>query len=244
MPQTSQTWLSEVQGGRNVKARHVRPLIEGQTELYSWITGPLTADLDRAPKFRLLDSAAFETVGTFTADGETILYNSRRHRELEAGVVTETIVDASYTGSTPFTLIYNRAWLHPATGAATLTKAVVKLSVGIASQADVSRLERIEILFIKVAADGTETTLHTITEDPSGILYSSGTYASYPFGFSEDFGAGYALAATERLGYRIKLYGRNEATNSAHLVLNASGGPNGAPVSDLSKESWVALTFA
>lgn len=96
-----------------------------------------------------------------------------------------------------------------------------------------------EVLVVKVAADGTETTLDTVTETTS-VNLACGLYTS---GIVEktivkDYGGSpLSLATGERLGLRVKAWGyKDAATTGVPMIIN--GGPQttgyaastGAPV--------------
>lgn len=259
MIQTSLDWLAEVVGNLPVKARHMRSAFSDLTTLFGFtenIAGsawPFTAPA-AAPVVALLycnpDWFSFGTTPV-NSQGFWALSDAMAWDYASEGIPQDlTGLNASSSSLTE-TALLNQLFLLPAHGALTLEKlsGIVRCGVANGGNGYICYWSKLEVLVVSISADGTETTLGTITEtDLTHANSTSGNYILYSQPFSADFGAGYAVAATARLGVRIKTYGYiNDAARAVHHCLNATGGAPTTPtgtIKSYTSQTVFAFQFA
>lgn len=116
------------------------------------------------------------------------------------------------TGTTANTLVLNRLFILPAFASSiTVSRVDVQANFGIAagSAAYTATLDKVAIQVVRIAADGTETnigseTTNTTTEsETNAAMRIAQRYLSSP-------SLSQAIATTERLGFRLKLYAHTD----------------------------------
>lgn len=146
-------------------------------------------------------------------------------------------IAAVSTNSTTEALHINNLYIFPDHGALTFTKVQGLVRVYLkGDSSNTAQWTRLDFEVCKVSAAGVETVLNTNTQSDL-TLSSQGGIATQPVNI--DYGAGFALAAGERLAFRIKVYGKaSSATYNSYFY------PNGLGPQDDGSISLFALTFA
>lgn len=203
------------------------------TDLYATTYGPFDSPAAPTPYlFEIMPTsgvAAF-SVGGFNSNGwlnnghpycVKDHFQTTRCTQLGQFTTTSTSV-GNVAGNIPILL--------PPHKALTVTRISGIISIGSAnSSASYNAIiESVDIILIKVnESTGAETTLGSETNVAIGTTITGQTVRAdlASFDVSLNAGAGYALLATERLGIRIKVYGRSSnAAGTAYFTINGVPG--------------------
>lgn len=144
------------------------------------------------------------------------------------------------------TLVLNRIFLFPDHGALTIKGFLARLIVALVGTGGTSgatvSIDQIDVVFSKISSTGAETALVTTTISPNDSTTTITNYLSYKHEISADFGAGYSLAAGERLAIRIKTYGHtSNSTDGFNHAINVDGGTSSAPTISGNNPTWLCL---
>lgn len=121
------------------------------------------------------------------------------------------------TGTAANTLVLNRLFILPAfAAAATVTQVVAEVGFAFrtTNASYTATLDKVGLQVVKIAADGTETNIGSEVFETTTATEGAATYEHAQRYLSSASLSG-AIATTERLGIRLKLYGHSS---------NASGG--------------------
>lgn len=129
------------------------------------------------------------------------------------------VTNFSYSSATaPNTLIGQALYLLPAHGALTVSKVEALIPcAGTAGGGGSPTLDKVELVVVKIDAAGVETQLGSVGANSTAAAISTSGYNLITRFVSADLGASYAVAATERLGVRIKWYG-HEPGGGSHTI--------------------------
>lgn len=116
------------------------------------------------------------------------------------------------TGTTSNTLVLNRLFLLPAFAASiTVTRLDVQANFGFAPPSGSATLDKVGLQVVRIAADGTETNVGSEIAESTTATNSTVDEFEIVQRYVSSPGLSQAIATTERLGLRLKLYGKNSA---------------------------------
>jgi hypothetical protein len=131
------------------------------------------------------------------------------------------------TGTTPNTLVLDRLFLLPAfADSFTVSRVDVQAQFGFARNGYSVDLDKVGLQVVRIAADGTESNIGSEAVNSTTAFTASDEFQIVQRYLSSP-GLSQAIAATERLGFRLKLYGHNSDAGGgfkATVCLDVSGG--------------------
>ena len=177
--------------------------------------GPLILDLRAMASAFTFGTAPVTSAGYFRhPDGSPWGADSIQGEPMDRDVTNI----GSTSSTTANTLIGQRVYLLPPHGALTVSKveALIPFLIGDTGSGS-AIVDKVELVVVKISAAGVETALGSL-----GVNSTSASAASYQTLYtrfvSADLGASYAVAATERLGVRIKWYGHH-STGASNVTV-------------------------
>lgn len=172
--------------------------------------GPLILDLRAKAAAFTFGTAPVTSVGYFRhPDGSPWSADS-----IQGDPMDRTVTRIGYSSvTTPNTLLGERLYLLPPCAAMSVSKVEALIPFVAECSSGTATFSKIELVVVKIAADGTETTLGTLGSNATSAALTT-TPVQLTRWVSAALGASYAIAATERLGVRLKWYGNAAAASN------------------------------
>lgn len=168
---------------------------------------PLLLDLRPKAAAFTFGTAPVTSAGYFRhPDGSPWSADSIQGLPMDRPAVGFTALNAT----TVNTLHGERLYLLPPHVALTVSKieALIPTVIGVLSGGGFGYLDKVELLVVKIAADGAETQLGPTASEATSVS-SNSSYRQDHRWISAGLGGTFAVEATERLGIRVKWYGHH-----------------------------------